>query len=85
MMDCECKQMGWWFVKKYGFHWKFWKPLECLGGPLYFGNYYLCTATCACGKRYTEYMTAKYYETVRKEQDREWEHEKQKRYDQSSS
>lgn len=24
------------------FHWKFWKPVECIGGRVYFGEYVIC-------------------------------------------
>lgn len=26
----------------YHFNWKFWKPVECVGGKVYFGGYYRC-------------------------------------------
>lgn len=27
------------YVKCWKFHWKFWKPIECTGGNVYFGYY----------------------------------------------
>ena len=24
---------------RYCFHWKFWQPLDAIGGPIYFGRY----------------------------------------------
>lgn len=31
-----------WMVVEILFHWKFWKPINVIGGKVYFGHYHRC-------------------------------------------
>lgn len=35
-MDNDYRVVSW------HFHWRFWRPKDCLGGPVYFGQWAVC-------------------------------------------